>query len=146
VQLRPDLTPLRAGQLTVTWRILLALGWSAAFFAYAAVWQASVQLGIGTWWIGPRAQPTPTLVRLVPFIACLGVVLLVVYGRRWLPIVGVVVGLGLTMWSLPDFSRSTSLALTELIISSSLVMISAVSWTGLVRAARHGAEPTDDGR
>ena len=35
---------------------------SAAMFAYAAVWQASVQLGIATWWVGPRSQPTPAVV------------------------------------------------------------------------------------
>ncbi len=123
------------GSLTSTWRILLGLAWTAGFFAYAAVWQASVQLGIGTWWIGPRADPTPTLLRLLPFLVCLVMILGVVYGVRRLPAVGVVLGLGLVAFAIPDLSRSTSLAITELIVAALLVVVSVLARTGVVRAA-----------
>ncbi|MEM1332667.1 MAG: hypothetical protein AAGG08_04335, partial [Actinomycetota bacterium] len=75
-------TPRGRIELTFGWRALLGLGWTAGFFAYAAVWQASVQLGIATWWLGPRAQPTPALIRLLPFIICLAIGLVVAYGLR----------------------------------------------------------------
>ncbi len=135
----PTFTSARAGSLTSTWRILLGLAWTAGFFAYAAVWQASVQLGIGTWWIGPRAEPTPTLLRLLPFLVCLVMILGVVYGVRRLPVVGVVLGLGLAAIAIPDLSRSTSLAVTELVVAALLVIVSAAARTGLVRPTEPGS-------
>ncbi len=148
----------RVGDLTATWRILLGLAWTAGFFAYAAVWQASVQLGIGTWWIGPRADPTPTLLRLVPFLVCLAMILCVVYGLRRLPTIGVTLGLGLAAFAIPDLTRSTSLAVTELVVAALLVIVSASARTGLVRPAEPASsdrlatvaeplpEPSVDGR
>ena len=47
----------------------LAATWAAAFFAYAAVWKTSEELGIGTWWLGARSSPTPVIVRIIPFTA-----------------------------------------------------------------------------
>ncbi|MEL6890969.1 MAG: hypothetical protein AAFP84_05195 [Actinomycetota bacterium] len=123
------------GRLTTTWRSLLALAWAAAFFAYAAVWQASVQLGIGTWWLGPRADPTPVLLRLSPFVVCLTMAILVAYAVRRLPLISALASGGLVLFALPDFSWSAGLALTELTIAGALVAVSAVSNVGIIRPA-----------
>ncbi len=42
--------------------------WVGVFVAYMAVWKASEEIGIATWWLGPRSDPQPLVVRLVPFI------------------------------------------------------------------------------
>jgi ABC-type uncharacterized transport system permease subunit len=107
----------------------------AAFFAYAAVWQASVEIGIGTWWIGPRAQPTNVAVRVLPFVLCIAMAMCVVYNvPRLLRLSAIGVGLA-AVGSVPDFSRSTGLAVTELLIAVLLGIITAAAFTGRYRLA-----------
>lgn len=124
---------IRPGDLTVYWRVLLGLSWLMAFFAYAAVWQASVQIGIGTWWIGPRADPAPTALKLMPFGLTLAMALLVIYNVPRIVRVSMV-GVALTaLISVPDFSRTTGLGVTELIISGLLGLITVTSLSGQYR-------------
>jgi len=125
----------RAGDLTPTWRFLLGAAWFLAFFAYAAIWNASVQIGIGTWWVGPRAQPTTTLVRLVPFVLCLGVALCVLYNTRRLILTSALAA-GLTaIGAIPDFSRSPGLGIAEMAVAVFLAIVTAASLTGRYRRA-----------
>ena len=129
----PALFGARPGDLTGTWRMLLAVGWLAAGFAYAAVWQASVQIGIATWWVGPRSQPTPAAVRMIPFVLVLLVVLAVLYNVRGLLWLSLIAAGATVLIAVPDFSRSVGLAVTELVISSALIVLSAVASTGRYR-------------
>ena len=125
----------RPGDMMLVWRLTLMLGWIAAFFAYAAVWQASVQLGIATWWVGPRSQPQPAYIRLIPFVVAVALVLLIVYNVRGIArISAIAAGLSILI-ALPDFSRSVGLAVVEVIISVSMLLLSAVAFTGRYRAA-----------
>lgn len=114
---------------------MLALGWIAAFFAYAGVWQASVQIGIGTWWIGPRAQPTNVAIKLIPFLLSLTMGLLIIYNvkgiLRW-SAAGVVAA---ALISIPDFSRSVGLGVAEAAIAGLLGVITLASLSGRYRAA-----------
>ncbi|MFN3255168.1 MAG: hypothetical protein ACE37B_05700 [Ilumatobacter sp.] len=125
--------------------MLLAVGWLAAGFAYAAVWQASVQIGIATWWVGPRSEPTPAAVRMIPFVVVLLMALAVLYNVRGLLWLSVIAAGGTVLIAVPDFSRSAGLALTELVISLSLLILSAVASTGRYRVVGAGepnpAEP-----
>ena len=59
----------RAGELSIGWRFAMIALWVGVVLAWSAVWNASVQLGLSTWWLGPRADPTPAVVRLLPFVA-----------------------------------------------------------------------------
>ena len=126
---------MRPGDLTTSWRLMLGLGWLSAFFVYAGVWQASVQIGIGTWWIGPRAQPTNTVVKLIPFFLTLSLGLLVAYNVRWIVRWSTVGGAAAALISIPDFSRSTSLGVAEAIIAGLLGMITLASLSGRYRVA-----------
>ncbi|BAN03396.1 hypothetical protein [Ilumatobacter coccineus] len=129
----------RPGDLTLTWRFVVMFGWMFAFFAYAAVWQASVQLGIATWWLGPRSQPTPLLIRMIPFFIVIVGGMAAVYNVRRLSHVSIGVALVSALVALPDFSRSVGLAVVELLISGSLVVLSVASLAGRYRLAL--AEP-----
>jgi len=115
--------------------MMLGLAWTAAFFAYAGVWQASVQIGIGTWWIGPRAQPTNLAIRLIPFFLSLAMGLLIAYDARrivrW-SAVGVAVA---ALIAVPDFSRSVGLGAIEAVIAGLLGVITLASLSGRYRAA-----------
>lgn len=113
----------------------MGAAWTAAFFAYAAVWQASVQIGIGTWWVGPRAQPTNIAIKVLPFALCLALAICAVYNAPRLlrlSAAGVVVA---TLGALPDFSRSAGLAITELLIAAMLGIVTAAATTGRYRRA-----------
>jgi hypothetical protein len=123
----------RAGDLTFSWRFVLGMAWALAFFAYAAVWQASVQIGIGTWWLGPRAQPTEVYVRVIPFILPLIVPLLLVYDIRRPVLVSMVAALGTALIALPDVGRATLLGVVELAIAALLLLVSLAATTGRYR-------------
>ncbi len=123
----------RAGDVTLTWRMVLLLGWLAAFFAYAAVWQASVQLGIATWWVGPRSQPTPTVIRMIPFILSIAAGLFVLYNVRWLSQLTLALAAGSLLIAIPDFTRSVGLAVVEVIISGALLVLGLGALTGRYR-------------
>jgi hypothetical protein len=114
----------------MAWRVMLALAWFAAFFAYAAIWQASVQIGISTWWIGPRAQPTNVAVRLIPFALALTTALCVIYNvERIIRVSFIGVALGVAI-AIPDFSRSTGLALAELAIPAMIGLVTVAAMSG----------------
>ena len=113
---------------------MLGASWTLAFFAYAAVWQASVQIGIGTWWLGPRAQPTEVYIRIIPFVLPLGVALLLVYDVPRPALVSAVAALASALIAVPDLGRTTSLGLLELAIAGLLLLVSAAATTGRYRA------------
>ena len=129
----PTLVRARPGDLTMRWRMLLGAAWIAAFFAYASVWQASVQIGIGTWWTGPRAQPPIFIIRVLPFLLCLAIALCVIYNTPRLlqtSAAGVVLA---AIGALPDFSRSPGLGTAELVIAGLLGVVTAAAFTGRYR-------------
>lgn len=134
-QVRPN-PSVRAGDLVPAWRAMLGLGWTSAFFAYAAVWQASVQIGIGTWWVGPRAQPTHLLVKLIPFYLTLVVGLLIAYNVRWIVRWSAVGVAAAVLISIPDFSRSVGVGVAEAVIAALLGVITLASLSGRYRVAQ----------
>ena len=78
------------GELTPSWRIALILTWIAVFLGWMAVWKASEEIGIGTWWLGPRSTPQPLIVTLVPFIVTALFGVLASYNLRRLPAIGAI--------------------------------------------------------
>lgn len=123
--------------------MVLLFGWIAAFFAYAAVWQASVQLGIATWWVGPRSQPTPTMIRMIPFILSIAAGLFVVYNVRWLSRFNLGFASASILIALPDFSRSVGLAVVEVMISGAVIVLAIGSMTGRYRLGFADADQSD---
>jgi hypothetical protein len=110
--------------------------WVGAFLAYMAVWKASEELGIATWWLGPRSDPQPILVRLVPFIVIALLGILASYNVRRLPVIGAVGAVALAAIAVPDLSRSVGLATIEFAIAGAALLVSLASFTGTYRAPR----------
>ena len=124
----------RPGEPTPAWRVALIVTWVGVFLAYMAVWKASEEIGIGTWWLGPRSTPQPVVVRLVPFaVATVFVVLASYHVRRmpWISLAGAVV---LAAVAVPDLSRSTGLAIIEFVIAGAVALVSLAATTGTYRA------------
>ena len=125
--------PLRVGQLSAGWQIMLAAAWAAAFFAFAAVWKTSEEIGIGTWWLGARAQPQPTLVRFAPFLLTLFIGTLAVYNVRRTALISAVAAISVAVIAAFDMSRSGGLAATEFAIAASMLLVSVGAIIGSMR-------------
>jgi hypothetical protein len=131
----PAPVPLRPGQLTVAWQIMLAASWSAAFFAFAAVWKTSEEIGIGTWWLGPRAQPQPLLIRSVPFVITMLMGLLAVYNVRRIALMSITASIVVAIIAVLDISRSGGLAAIEFAIAASMLLVSVGALIASARRA-----------
>ena len=131
----------RAGELTGAWRIALILTWLGALLSYLAVWKASEEIGIATWWLGPRSNPQPMLIRLIPFavVAVFGVI--TCYNVKRLPWISLAGAGLLALIAVPDLSRSGGLAMIEFAIAGAVALVSLGAFSGMYRAA-----PSDDDR
>src|SRR5690606_13458291 len=109
--------------------------------AWAAVWNTSVQLGLSTWWLGPRSDPTPQVFRLVPFLGPLAIVIGVIDNARWLPYLGVVAGAVFGGYGIGDRGRVSRLGWLGVIIGTTAIAVSVASLTGMLRRLPAGPTP-----
>jgi hypothetical protein len=116
--------------------------WIGVFLAYMAVWKASDEIGIATWWLGPRSNPQPIVVRLVPFFITAAVGICASYNVRRMPWIGLGGSLILAVVAAFDLSRSTSLATVEFTIAGAALLVSAASFTGMYRREHRVAADT----
>lgn len=131
----------RAGDLSLGWRAVTATTWICVVLALAAVWNASVQLGLSTWWLGPRSEPQSKLVQVSPFIAPVLMVLGAVNQVRWLPVFGLAAAGLLAAMGVGDLDRVATLATVEIAIAIAAGLVSLASVTGIYR--RTGAVPAE---
>lgn len=124
---------IRPGELVPHWRVASVAAWVLVVFAYSAVWKSSVELGIGTWWLGARSSPQSLLVHLIPFAIAIGFGLVSSYPFKHLPVVNVLGALVLAAIAIPDFSRSTGIAVIELVIAAAALLVAVGSFTGVVK-------------
>ena len=118
------------GRLTHGWRLTALTAWIAIAVGLAAVWAASRQVGLSTWWLRPGS---PEVVRVVPFIAPGAMVALVLAHRPRLWRLGIVAGLATVAVGLGDLGRVTGLAMVEMLLGACGIAVSAAAWTGTYR-------------
>src|SRR5690606_18156105 len=105
--------------------------------ALAAVWNTSVQLGLSTWWLGPRGDPQPLLVQISVFVGPL-LMLVGAFSRvRWLGWCGLAVGALIVAYGAVDLGRFTGLGVLQVLIGAGAAAVSVASLTGTYR-------PVDD--
>ena len=114
---------------------MVAVTWIAVMAAWAAIWNASVQIGLSTWWLGARGDPQPVIVRLVPFIIAGAVVVAALNHLKATPWIGIAGGVGLGLIALGDVGRVDRLALVEGLVAVSAIAVSAAAATGRYRRA-----------
>jgi hypothetical protein len=114
---------------------VLVVTWVGAFLAYMGVWKASEEIGIGTWWLGPRSTPQPLVVRLLPFAVTGVFAILAGYNVRRMPWISLVGAAALAGFAAADLSRSTGLALVEFAIAGAVALVSLAASTGTYLAA-----------
>lgn len=138
------LDPPRRGELTLPWRVITAMTWVAVVLSLAAVWNASVQLGLSTWWLGPRGDPQPRVVQLSPFVAPLLMLLGTINNARWLAWNGLAASAVLVAFGIGDLGRVPSIAAAELAIALAAAAVSVASFTGTYRAPETRPLPPPD--
>lgn len=119
---------------------MVGLAWAATFFAMAGVWKASEELGIATWWLGPRADPQPVVVRILPFALALAVGLCAVYNTRFVSWISIAGAVALGVVAAVDLSYMTELAMVEFAIAAAVGLVSLASFGG-----RYGVPSSSDG-
>jgi hypothetical protein len=124
----------RVGELTPAWRITVIVTWVGAFLGYLAVWKASEEIGIATWWLGPRSHPEPMYIRLIPFAVVAVFGILASYNVRRLPWISLAGSGALALIAVPDLSRSVGLATIEFAIAGAVALVSLGSFTGMYQA------------
>ena len=132
--------PPRPGDLSLGWRAVTAGTWIGVVVGLAAVWNASVQLGLSTWWLGARADPQPTVVQFTPFIAPVLMLLATINQVRWLPWCGLAASVVVAGFAVGDVGRVSSLAIVEFAIAGAAALVSIASFTGTYRVAEPGAD------
>ena len=131
----PATIPLEPGDLVASWRLALVVTWALVVFAYSAVWKTSVELGIGTWWLGARSDPQPLVVRVIPFAVAIAFGMISSFRRTRLPQLTVLGAFVLALIALPDYSRSLGLANLEMVIAGAVLLVGLGSFTGVVKTA-----------
>jgi hypothetical protein len=132
----------RAGDLTTSWRILTGVGWIAIVMVLAATWNASRQLGLPTWWLGPVDHQRPAYIILLPFVA--PAVMLTAVGNRvrYVPWIGVLCAIATAAIGFGDLGRVRGLGVVELIAAAAALLVSIASFSGMYRDAPAG-EPDE---
>lgn len=115
------------------WRATTAVAWIGVILALAAVWNASVQLGLSTWWLGPRADPQPRVVQFAPFVAPVLMLLAAVNQIRWLPWLGLAAAAAVAGVAAGDLGHVNSLAIVEFVVAGAAAVVSLASSSGLYR-------------
>ena len=75
------------------WPVATGIFWGLVFAALIGVWKASQEVGVATWWRGPRSAPRPLPVQILPLIAPSVMVIGAMF--RWSRLAWVGVGAGL---------------------------------------------------
>ncbi len=127
--------PPRPGELSIGWRAVTAGTWIGVVIGLAAVWNASVQLGLSTWWLGPRADPQPRVVQFAPFVAPVLMLLATINQVRWLAWCGLGASAVVGGFAVGDVGRVNSLAVIEFAIAAAAALVSIASFAGTYRLA-----------
>ena len=122
----------RAGELTNGW-IITVVTWIGVGLAFATVWNVSVQLGLSTWWLGPRGEPQPRLIQLTPFFGPMLMIIGTINQVRWLGWLGLLASAVLAGFGVVDIRRIGALGVLELLIAVVAAAVSIASLTGTYR-------------
>lgn len=142
-QVRLVRTP-RAGELTTGWRVVTAITWMMVVVALGCVWKTSDQLGLSTWWLGPRGEPHSIAIRLLPFVPPVLMVLAAVNHVRYLPWIGLAASGLVVLVGVFDVVRFRGLGLLEIAIGVAAAVVSLVSLAGMYRAGETKQDVSGD--
>lgn len=128
----------RAGNLTTNWSTAFWLGWALVAGGFAAVWYSARITGMATWWLGPETAPRIIFVSLIPFVAPIGLAVMTLTHRRWLPFWGIAGAAVTALVAWGDIGGPARYFAIEFALAAGGLLVSVASFAGLLRDA-----PTD---
>ena len=126
--------PARSGELTAAWLVVIVGVWAAIIAGFAAVWAASRQIGLSTWWLGPPAGGRPLAVHLVVFLPPLSVIAAALGRARHVWVIGLIASGTLIAVGIGDLGRVSRLGFVEIALGAAGFATSIASWSGTLRA------------
>lgn len=128
----PSLTPDEAvaaprERAPSVWWSGTALFWGLVFVAFIGIWKASQEVGLATWWRGPRSNPRPIVVQLLPLYAPTVMVMGAIGRWRRLGEASLVAALVTVAIALGDLGTVPKLAWVELALGGAAVLFSLAS-------------------
>jgi hypothetical protein len=116
--------------------------WIGVAMAIGSIWKTSEQLGMSTWWLGPRGEPRPVVVQILPFLPAVVMLLLVVNHVRHLAWWGLLASALTIAVGVVDLGYKVELGLLEIAIGVASALASLASFVGAYRPATPD-DPTD---
>jgi hypothetical protein len=98
--------------------------------ALTGVWNASRQLGVALWWLGPDGEPQPVFITLLPFLAPLVVIVLVLNNVRLLPWLGLAAAVVTSAFGIVDLGYVRRLGIVELVIAAAGAAVAVAGFGG----------------
>lgn len=125
--------PLRAGQLTPLWSVLLAVGWGLVMAALIALGTTSSKIGKPAWWVGDHRPVELTWTWFVPFVLPAAALLVASANRRGALVVSGVAALTGAAIALPDLGETPGVAVGQLAVALAAALLTAAAGAGLLR-------------
>lgn len=127
--------PLRPGNLTANWTTVFWLAWAGVAAGFAAVWYSARITGMATWWLGPETAPRLILVSLIPFVAPLGLAVMALAHRRWMPWFGIGGAVVTALVAAGDIGGPARYFAVEFALAAGGLLVSVASFAGMLRDA-----------
>jgi hypothetical protein len=104
--------------------------------AFTGVWNASRQLGVALWWLGPDGEPQPVFITLLPFLAPLVVIVLVLNNVRLLPWFGLAAAVVTAIFGIVDLGYVKRLGVVEIVVAAAGAAVAVAGFGGTYARAR----------
>lgn len=122
-----------AGETSASWRLATVVAWIAVAVALGSVWKVSDQLGMSTWWLGPRGEPQPRAVQLIPFVPPLVMLVAAINNVRRLPWIGLLCSAAIVAIGVVDLGYIARLGVLEIAVGAAAAAVSVGSTAGVLR-------------
>jgi hypothetical protein len=99
-------------------------------------WASSRTIGLSTWWLGPEAKPRSILIQVLPLLAPVVACVCGFRNVRYTALIGMAAAAGTAAIGLGDLHRVRNIAVVELALGGSGLLISVASLSGTYRRAR----------
>ena len=120
----------RHAGLEKTWVVIVVVSWLLVTAALAAAAVTGRNIGKPTWWLGTPSDPAWPLLWVVPFVAPIAVIVCAIVAGRWAPFAGVCASLYLGAVATLDLENTPAVALIQVVVACSALLVSIASLAG----------------
>jgi hypothetical protein len=108
----------------------MMFGWVGGILGYSTIWAVSRQIGLPTWWLGPRSAPNPIYQISLPFVLPVVMLVMIALNLRRIALYGVIAAIASVSFVALDAATQPGLAIAQLAISAGLLSTSLAALIG----------------